>query len=158
MGNIGTYSGMGGKHVDTIGQSGTGLIRCYSCDSIPLLGLSPQGDNAVSTLSACSHCLSLKSLISEYISLTFSAGQPIFSSSLILLQSIMSSGNITNSSNNGNSADKVNWQHVALPNLIDSRASGGLTQSPNCKVQQAVVLLMQQTDEMGGQAGGTEEG
>ncbi|KIM62272.1 hypothetical protein SCLCIDRAFT_25209 [Scleroderma citrinum Foug A] len=31
----------------------------------------------------------------------------------------MSSGNNTDSGNNGNGADKVNWQHVAMPDLIE---------------------------------------
>ena len=31
----------------------------------------------------------------------------------------MSSGNNTNSSNNGNSADKIDWQCVASPDLIE---------------------------------------
>ena len=38
---------------------------------------------------------------------------------LLFLKSIMSSGNITDSSNNGNSADKVDWQHVTSPDLIE---------------------------------------
>ena len=29
---------MGGKRMDTIGQSGEGWIRCHGYDSIPLLG------------------------------------------------------------------------------------------------------------------------
>ena len=31
----------------------------------------------------------------------------------------MFSGNNTDSGNNGNSADKVDWQHVAMPDLIE---------------------------------------
>ena len=31
----------------------------------------------------------------------------------------MSSGNNTNGGNNGNGADKVNWQCVTLPNLVE---------------------------------------
>ena len=31
----------------------------------------------------------------------------------------MSSGNNTDSSNNGNGADKVDWQHVATPDLVE---------------------------------------
>ena len=31
----------------------------------------------------------------------------------------MSSGNNTDSSNNGNGADKIDWQRVASPNLIE---------------------------------------
>ena len=36
LGNVGTYSGMGSKRVDAIGQSGTGLIGCHGRDSIIL--------------------------------------------------------------------------------------------------------------------------
>ena len=32
---------------------------------------------------------------------------------------IMSSGNITDSGNNSNGVDKINWQHVASPDLIE---------------------------------------
>ena len=67
---------MGSKRVDVIGQSSIGLIGCHGRDSIPLLGPSPRGDNAWSTPSACGHCLSSKSSVSEYIRLTFSDGQP----------------------------------------------------------------------------------
>ena len=105
--------------MDVIGQSGKGLIRCHGCDSIPLLGLSPRGDNVGSTLSVCGHCLSSKSLVSEYIRLTFGVSQPIFCSSHIFIIYIMSSGNITNSSNNSNGADKINWQCVASPDLLE---------------------------------------
>ena len=31
----------------------------------------------------------------------------------------MSSGNNTNSGNNGNGANKVDWQRVATPNLVE---------------------------------------
>ena len=31
----------------------------------------------------------------------------------------MSSGNNTDSGNNGNSTDKVNWQHIAMPDLVE---------------------------------------
>ena len=116
--NIGTYSGMGRERVDAIRQSGEGLIRCHGHDSIPHLGLSPQNDNVGFTLSVCGHCLSLKSLVSEYIRLTFSVGQPIFFSFLQIVFT-MSSGNITDGSNHGNSADKINWKHVTLPNLLE---------------------------------------
>ena len=37
----------------------------------------------------------------------------------ILFQFIMSSGNNTDSSNNGNGADTVDWQCVASPNLVE---------------------------------------
>ena len=120
MGNKSTYNGMGGEHVDVIGQGGVGLIGCHGHDRISLLG--PTCDNVCSTLSACGHCLSLKSLVSEYIRLTFGVGQPIF---FLFLQIIftMSSGNNTDSTNNGSGAMTINWKHITLPNLL---ASGGL--------------------------------
>ena len=110
---------MSSKRVDTIRQSGEGLIRCHSHDSIPLLGLSPQGNNVVSTPSVCGHCLSLISLVSElYKSDLWCRSVHLLSFSYIFT---MSSGNITDSSNNGstNSANKIDWQCVTSPNLIE---------------------------------------
>ena len=31
----------------------------------------------------------------------------------------MSSGNNTDSGNNGNGADKIDWQHIASPDLVE---------------------------------------
>ena len=104
--------------MDAIGQSGIEMIRCHSCDSIPLFGPSPQGDNVCSTPSTCSHCLSSKSLVSKYIRLTFGVSQPIFFS-LSKTFFTMSSGNNTDSSNNGSDATTIDWKHVALPDLLE---------------------------------------
>ena len=38
---------------------------------------------------------------------------------LIYLSFIMSSGNNTDSGNNGNGANKINWQCIATPDLIE---------------------------------------
>ena len=104
--------------MDVIGQSGTGLIGCHGHDSIPPLGPSPQGNNAVSTPSVCGHCLSSNSSVGEYISPTSSVSQPIFFPSYTFLF-IMSSGNNTNSANNSNGANKIDWQCAAMPDLIE---------------------------------------
>ena len=71
-----------------------------------------------STLSACSHCLSSKSSVSEYIRLTFGVSQPIFFPSHIFIIFAMSSGNNTDGSNNG-SATTIDWKCVTSPDLLE---------------------------------------
>ena len=54
MENVGTYSGTGGKRVDAIGWSGTGLIGCHGRDRhhLPLIGavVSSEGSFPLITL------------------------------------------------------------------------------------------------------------